>query len=635
MRNFVLPSFVRTSRQRAAVALSVIVIAGASALVCGKAHEVHAQRMIDEAPLTLSFTPGTRLHYGVAWSGVQKGRLFAGATDSNETHATTTVDMALAMDFVVESTDVDEATLRLSFSSVDRHTLKTLSSEVFPTQEQAVASLVGRQARLRIGYDGVPRDVAFEPGASDIFVNVVQWVVAQSRVSLEKGTAWEKTERGPFGESRVRYARTGGGLTRTRTEYLSFDAFARSPDTRVTRLDGRSSVRVQGGVVESLETKESVRVEARTGGVDLDANVSFELRLRGVDHGASTSVDPIAFGSATPAGQPAIGSETQAQLLEQRIGGMTREQLLSEVVTMGNGGLMPQHTRWLWRATGWLKKDPTLARELTKAALAKSATDKMRALVLDLFASVGHAEAQAEMRTILTSAALTPSGARPVLLQRVSFLDAPEPATVSMVWDAFREGKRQGESDLMTASAHSLASASRKMAKNGDGAGAHRVVEALRAEVEGATTSASRAELLGALANSDDPEVANVARPFASSSESDLREAAATALRKTDTRDATNLLLTLCGDADSNVQRAALASLGERSLTAVDWGTLQGLTASGRIGAAFDGSLLNLAMGYLGHVPAVTQIVAAIGARAEASAATRARVGVMLSNVPG
>jgi hypothetical protein len=629
-----LHSLVRTSRRRAVVCLSLIALGGAGGLVYRNAQRARAASVESSAPVALRFTPGATLHYAVSWSGTQRGRLFGGTSESTETHATTTVDMALSMDLLVESATGDEATLVLSFPTVERHVLNTLSSEVFPTKEHALAALVGHHARVRLGSDGVPRDVAFEPGAPDLFVNTVQWIVAQSRVSLSAGSAWDAVERGPFGESDVHYARTALGLTRTRTKYISFDAF-NSQDASVTKLDGRSAITVREGVLEQVQTKETVRVDARTGGADLDAHVEFDLRLREIGPPGGAAGSAVAFGAATPAGQPVIGDAMRAELLEKRVTGMTREQLLSDLSTMGNGGVMPSHTRWLWRATGWLQKDPALARELTKAALAPGSTDKMRALVLDMFASVGHAEAQAEMRAILTSPTMTKSGARPALLQRVSFLDAPEPATVAMVWDSFRDGKSRGSSDVMTASAHSLASASRKMSKNGDAAGGRRVFQALRAEVDAAPTNASKAQLLSAFSNAGDPEVASIAKPFASSEDSGLREAAASALRKTDTREATNLLLALAGDADASVQTTALASLSERKLTASDWGALSELVAAGRIGIDLDGDMLNLAASYLGQVPVVSQVVAGIGGRPYASSATRARAGAMLAAIRG
>jgi hypothetical protein len=45
--------------------------------------------------------------------------------------------------------------------------------------------------------------------------------------------------------------------------------------------------------------------------------------------------------------------------------------------------------------------------------------------------------------------------------------------------------------------------------------------------------------------------------------------------------------------------------------------------------------MLNLATSYLASVPVVLQLVAGIGARPDASSATRARAGAMLASVRG
>jgi hypothetical protein len=569
------------------------------------------------------------LHYDVAWSGSQKGRIAGdGAL------ATTTVDMALALDARVESASADEATLVLSFSRVDKHALHTLSADVFPTHEAAVAALVGPQARVRMGSNGTFRDVAFEPSVPDIFVNTLQWMIGQSGLSLDGSGSWEATERGPFGESNVHYTQDGPNITRARTKYTRFDAFANTPDANVTKLDGKSVVTLRGGHIDSLETNESVDVAGANGQVELAAHVHFDVRFRGMEP-ASQALRPSAFGPATPAGQPVVGRETRAQLLEQRIAGMTRARLLSDVRLMGNSGTMPSHTEWLWRATGLLEQDPSLAKDLARLALSAEATDKARALILDLFASVGHAEAQAAMRAILTSPQMAKSPSRPGLIQRVSFLSAPEPATVKMVWDGFREAKVAGARDLMTASAHALASASRKLGSNGDDAAARRIVSDLRDEIASTSSTEARVGLLSALGNASGADIASIAKPFATGEDPDVREAAAGALRKTDTPEATALLLSLAADSDEAVQASAMASLRDRTLTAEHWSYLARLVEEGRVGPPLDGAVLNLAANYLGQIPAVTRVIARIGGRQDASASTRARANAMLASVSG
>lgn len=626
-------------KRRAAVALTILALAGG-----GLALRHHVTTANVEAPaadaLALRFEPGTTLHYTVSWSGTQRGRLFAESAGAEQTHSTTKVDMALGMDLYVEDQAGDEATLRLSFSKVERHGLTALGAEVFSSREAAVDALVGRSARVRLGTDGIPRDVAFQEGSPDIFMNVVQWIVAQSAVSLgpsERAREWDATERGPFGaSSEVHYARSGAELTRSRVRYESFDAFAAENLSRITvkKLDGQSSVRLRDGLVDVVHISESLRIDAKSGGTELDGNVVFDLKLESVDRGDRVGA-AVAYGAPAKAGEAVIGADMRAQLLSQRVDGMTREQLLSDLSTMGNGGVMPSHTKWLWRATGLLKKDPSIARELGKLARAPDATDKARALVLDLLASVGHGEAQAEMRTILASPVVAKSGARTSLLQRVSFLESPEPATVDAVWASLREGKQRGAPDLVAASAHSIASSSRAMAKNGDDAGARSMVRRLAAEIEQAHTTESKAAVLSALGNASSGEVTAIAKPYASSESVELREAAADAMRKIDTREATEMLLALLADPSVAVQGAALASLRDRSLIASDWERISELVASGRIPKALDGAMLNLATNYVGQVRVVAQIVAAIASRPDASNATRARAHAMLANVSG
>ena len=560
-------------------ALTVVALAGGAIGARSCIQKSSAVETEKKAALALTFVPGTTLHYTVAWSGTQHGRLFADGAGAEQTHIATTVDMALAMDLYVESVRGDEAILRMTFPGVERHGLTALGTQVFPTKESATAVLSGRAARLRIGADGSARDIAFQNGSPDMFMNVVQWIVAQSTLSLGPSAgvaAWDAAERGPFGRSDVRYTKKigkdGAELERTRVRYVAFDAFASrdASDVVVKKLEGRSVATLKEGMVHDLHSDESIRIDAKTGATELEGNVAFDMKLVSVDRG-NVGSGHIAYGEPTKAGEAVIGDDMRNKLLEQRVEGMTKEQLLADVAQMGNGGVMPQHTKWLWRASGLLKKDPAAAKELAKLALAPGATDKSRALVLDLLASAGHAEAQTEMRAILASPELAKSGARPALLQRVSFLETPEPATVDQVWSSLRDGKAKGSNDLVAASAHALAATSRAQAKNGDAAGARSTVRKLGAEIAGAKSKEEKTSVLSALGNASSEEVTEIAKPYATNEDPELREAAADALRKVPTREAVETLLGLLADGNPAVQGAALASLKDRELAASDW----------------------------------------------------------------
>jgi hypothetical protein len=590
------------------------------------------------APLTLKFTPGAVLGYRVAWSGVQRGRLFEGGNARpTDTHATTRVDMALDVEWHVEAVQQDEAVLLVSVTGVDRHELRVLETDLFPSREEALAVLGGRQARVRLGLDGVPREVRFQEGAPELFMNMVQWMVGQATVSLGKSgePSWEAEERGPFGSSLVRYERTGEELTRARLRYLSFDAFASGADTlAAAALDGRSHIRLRAGLLERVRSDETVRVDARAGGTELEGQTSFELSLRSIGR-ATRPPALVTWAAPMHPGEPVVGRETAAQLLDQRIGGMTAAQMLAELKSFANGGMMPQHTLWLWRATGLLKRDPALAAELVSFALAKGTTGKGRALALDMLASVGHAEAQAAMRAILGSPVLASSAQRPTLLQRISFLEAPERETIDLVVSSLRAGKQEGWGDLVYASAHALASASRAAAANGDDGTARQLVRSIAEELAAAQTPEASAALLGALTNATGAEVATIAQRHATSEDPRMRGAAASAVRKVDNREATEMLLALLGDSNAEVQAAALASLGDRKLSEETWRHVATLATSGRIPGSLDGMILNLAASYVSEIRVVTQVVAVVAARPDADPATRARARNMLERAPG
>jgi HEAT repeat protein len=294
---------------------------------------------------------------------------------------------------------------------------------------------------------------------------------------------------------------------------------------------------------------------------------------------------------------------------------------------------MAAHTRFMWRATGLLRKEPKLAAELAKIALSAGANDKTRALVLDILASVGHGDAQAAMRTVLSSPALAKSGSRPVLLQRLSLLDAPEPATVDTLWDAYREGKQKNWGDLQYASAHALAAASGSASAQGDEHAAKQLVRRLSSEIGAAETPEAKSTMLSALANAKDPEAATVAKSYAKHESADMREAAADAVRNVGTKDANDMLIMLLADSNRQVQGAALASLAERTLNEGEWTRIAALITNGRVAVGLDGAVLNLASKYMGQFSQVTRVIAHVAAQEGASPATRARAQAMLDQL--
>src|SRR4051812_1113983 len=113
--------------------------------------------------------------------------------------------------------------------------------------------------------------------------------------------------------------------------------------------------------------------------------------------------------------------------------------MVSDVKRFANGGVMPEHTRWLWRATGVLLQDPEAAKAMLEAFQDKSLNDSARELILDCLASAGNASSQAALRGALDSPVTRKSAEAPMWIQRVSFVDAPERATAEQIARVHRD----------------------------------------------------------------------------------------------------------------------------------------------------------------------------------------------------
>ena len=83
-----------------------------------------------------------------------------------------------------------------------------------------------------------------------------------------------------------------------------------------------------------------------------------------------------------------------------RAAGLTGAQLVLDIRAHATMERLPDHNRWLWRATGLLKLEPALCSQLVTLFQDKTLGQETRALILDLLVGAGHATAQEAMRDI-------------------------------------------------------------------------------------------------------------------------------------------------------------------------------------------------------------------------------------------
>lgn len=259
-----------------------------------------------------------------------------------------------------------------------------------------------------------------------------------------------------------------------------------------------------------------------------------------------------------------VVSAARLRALEGRAAGLTFAQLLADLQSAREGGLVPQHERWLWRATGLLELEPERAAELARACTDGTLDGAARVLALDLLANVAHSEAQAALREVLAHAQVAASADYPSLLQRVVLVRAPEPELLT-----FYEERAASLEGAPRRSAASALGALVGHARDHDPeAGAAQVASLVRA-LDDAHESADRRALIQALGNARASEAEARVDALTRDEDAEVRATAVRAMGRLGSDDGRARLVERAIDDPSAAVRAealhALARLGPRA----------------------------------------------------------------------
>ncbi len=581
---------------------------------------------------------GQRLRYALSWTAEQTTRLPPAQAKGTGGALGGATEMALDLVLDTVSVQPGRAQLVARFDDLRTHRMQLLGREVLASEKEAHVALLADEALVDVASDGSIEKIAFRNGSNDVFRALMAWVLTHTEVVVSPGdvrSRWATEEPDVFGTGPVEYERHGLAVERTRPRYASLTLLpnATAGDAAAARASGGSKVTLDArGFVGSIESDERLQLDGEGGQRRLEAAAKLSLKLREVTAvGAGAPVALSSFQVSVAPGEVVPTESAEVNALEQRIDGMTAEMLLGDLERQGDGGLMPEHTRWMWRATGLLTRDPALAEKLVALVENGKVIGRGRALIADVLASVGHGPAQDALVRLVNSAAVRNSPDRAALVQRFAFVDAPTTKSADTLLALYADGKRAQAEDLRLTSAFALGSAAGHMAKAGDSAAAQRYAGRLVDELAASKTSEDKAALLRALGNAGLESNTEVAKRYAEDADSDVREAATRALRKVETKAATDTLVGALVDNSGAVQAGALDGLTRRKL---DDATLSQVAEAARANGfakRLDGAILNLCQRYPSS-PAAAEMVRTVLARPDADPSLRARARMMLGH---
>ncbi len=559
-------------RNKVAVLLALLVLAISTLIVLG----YQSRHSSKPFAFWYEWPVGTRYTYSLDWRSRQQGKLPFGTSSGSSNMALSGV-IDLNAQLVLRSLEQlpDGFIIGASIAEVSRHQVDVFNQALLPDAQAVHTAFDGQEALLEVGRRGDVRAIRFDPSAPEIFKNAMQWLATEAQLVLpENGTvtsegSWVAVESSTQGRARVQYSLAGRDpprLVRQRLAYDSLNILASGVEPH--ELDSHAECELDpSGHLRSFRQTETLIVHQKSGAVLLDSVSSLSLELLSV--GKFQPPPRLSAARETEVRHPgeiAAGSSGERNLLLQRADGITIRQVRNDILQHGKSGKMPEHSRWLWRATGLLLLEPERCRELVAIFDQTDLGSRGRELILDLLAFTGTSQAQEAMRQILDSPAARHSVAEHTrLLQRLSFLSEPSTETVEFVAHRYANSDEGPE---RFAAAYTLGATLGQLKEKGEPAlfeSSHRqLVEGLNA----AKGREAESIHLRALGNAGLDKDVDLILQHSHSEAPEVRQSAAAALRKTDTAEATKGLLMLVGDGNWAVQAEALSSLETRTLNA-------------------------------------------------------------------
>ncbi len=608
-------------------ALGALVVA-AAALGVSKGKQI-AHAVVGPADRHLRFQlewqRGEKLTYAFTWRGKSETSFAAlGATSPPRDGKMMEGSVDLDGDLVVESYGARDGAflLREHVEHLRRHEVRALDHDVIPTDDDAKAAFDGKSVLVAVDAAGTVRGMYFAKGEAPIFQHVMQSLVTETSVTVAPNgvEAWDAVETTGTGTAQVHYEVEEMGPPHVRRDRVAYTQLASALGRTASKADGQLSavsmlvLDPDEHLVRSLSDDEDVSVKnaADPGARDFASRTHFEMTLREVSRfDARDDAPDLAQLDTRRPGQLAVGARADEQIQEQRIAGLTGEELRNTVVAYSVNGGIPSSS-FISRATGYLAAHPEACLDMVALFETPGTSTRGRTMMLELLASAGTPQAQEAMRVALESpAAHEDKRAWEALVQRFSLVSHPTNDSVQFVAASYHDAR---DATDRAASAYALGASAGNMAKNGgDPAVVKSAESALVSGLRDAKTPTERKNMLGALGNLGLTDTEATVASYAKDESPDVRAAAAWALHRIDDEDARTALFGFATDASPSVATNAYQALAEQSMTSDDWRAFASVV--GRTPPQADNALLSLLSQNVAAGQPVAQMLQAMLAR--------------------
>ncbi|MCU0664139.1 MAG: HEAT repeat domain-containing protein [Myxococcota bacterium] len=481
--------------------------------------------------------------------------------------------------------------LRVAFAELHTTELQVMGQTVLSDPQKDAAALTSASALVQMGSDGQIARLRFSDQDSSLGNNYLQTIIGDIQVTLGSGASWKVHETTQMGESDAIYKLkahrgTQASLTKSRPEYKKLYAVTSNLEDKKQTVEGATQVEMQDGVIDSLVGQENLAVDSEAGTALLRQSTAVRLRLIRADDIRVQSLAELLRSHAAKRdlGQIEVSDEAARRASEQQAAGMTTAHIVADLQTFANGGALPHHNRWLWRATGALALDPEGCAQLAPLFRDPQTNATGRALIADLLVMVDNPKAQEVLIGLLSDPSAQAHPDFIDLLQSAANFSQPSKENVSLIRSVLQRSEPTGTTrDMHLASAHALGTAADKLRESGSAQDAAPLVRELIDRYSKAEDSDARQAFLAGLGNAAAPETEHLIAEAAKDDDPSVRQSAVTGLRKYNTPSAAEALLASVSDSNQSVQAQALSVLKDKPISHPQLLGLQNKLAAGEI----------------------------------------------------
>jgi hypothetical protein len=581
-----MPSFRPTRRLIAAVGL---VLAGLAAIVAIRSRRPEAP--VPSSGEVLRWIAGTSTTYAFRLETAQE---LLAEPNQPASRIGGTLLLEGDLELRVHRVDPQGAKVGLRLPRLSSARFEMIEQPIFSTAAEGLAIFAGREAILTLDDRGRLLSIGVPRGAPETYANLIQTIARALPVTAPTGddARYSAVEEALLGRARSEYTREEAGLFRRERVDFELAAYGGQAAPAPPKISSKGRVRFAAGRIEEIDQTDDVVVPGPSPDRPLFV-ARFALAMKRRDGSDFVALAALPEVDERAPGAPMSPEALQRRLYEQTAGTITYDAISTMVVAISPKA--PPPTGWMTKAVAFLMLHPEHAADLAALFEDPSMTTQSRAYLLDLLASVGHAEAQEAMRTALSSAAAKHDpAAYPMLLQRFSLLTAPDPATV-----AFLLGKYGTDSgDDRTAALYSLGSTAGALRRRGGDAEV--ALAKIRSDLDAARATDEKRALVAALGNVGDPRDVDRLARMAKDREPEVRAAVAGALRKPGTDGAKLALIDLAADREARVGRVALDELSRQQLSTEQMRSLAAIVTAPEFSSSLAPQVVSLAAAHPG-----------------------------------